>query len=503
MVKEKFKSKGGFILASIGAAVGLGNALRFPGLCAKYGGGAFLLIYFVALVILGVPLLNAEIALGRKFSGGAPKCMSSLKKGGEKLGWASCVNSLLTAVIYAGLAGWLLIMVIAVVPLAFEAHTLSQNEISGYFFSEILYTRNDPVISGVSLYVCLGIACAWGLMFFCLRGGAGSLSKAAKLTVFVPMALLTVMAVRGMFYENAKEALAALFLPDFSALSSPELWVGALGQVFFSLSVAVGIMPAFGSYLPEGTDIFRCSLVIAAADFFVSVLASVVMFTTLYGCGAQGEIGQSAIITAFSVYPVAICSLFGGNAVLNSICGVLFYSSLSMLAVQSAVSMAEAFVSPFASEFGMKKKNVVAAVCILGGAVSLVYANSAAAVIVSITDRFVNFYNVLVLGAAECLLIGWCKEGKTLSDEVNRFTGKLKMPPEIFRISLKFLSPAVLFSLTITELIRLVLNGLGYPAWAEFGFGWGLSLAVAVTAIVISLLLKPRPLRVKRLPPFA
>ena len=80
MVKEKFKSKGGFILASIGAAVGLGNALRFPGLCAKYGGGAFLLIYFVALVILGVPLLNAEIALGRKFSGGAPKCMSSLKK---------------------------------------------------------------------------------------------------------------------------------------------------------------------------------------------------------------------------------------------------------------------------------------------------------------------------------------------------------------------------------------------------------------------------------------
>ena len=101
------------------------------------------------------------------------------------------------------------------------------------------------------------------------------------------------------------------------------------------------------------------------------------------------------------------------------------------------------------------------------------------------------------------MLIGWSKDGKTLSDEVNRFTGKLKMPPEIFRISLKFLSPAVLFSLTITELIRLVLNGLGYPAWAEFGFGWGLSLAVAVTAFVISLLLKPRPLRVKRLPPFA
>ena len=86
MAKQKFKNKRSFILTCVGAAVGLGNALRFPGLCAKFGGGAYLLVYLTALVFLGVPLLNAEIALGRKYAGGAPKCLKELKRGGDKIG---------------------------------------------------------------------------------------------------------------------------------------------------------------------------------------------------------------------------------------------------------------------------------------------------------------------------------------------------------------------------------------------------------------------------------
>lgn len=492
MSSEKFQSKGGFILASIGAAVGLGNALRFPGLCAKYGGGAFLLIYSVALLALGLPILNAEIALGRKIKGGAPKCMKSLKKSGEGFGWASCVNSVFTAVIYAGLAGWIIATAATVVPLCLNAPLLTDTEISGYFFDTVLSARNDGVIDGFSFLVAGCILAAWVLMFLCLKGGAKSLSKAARFTVAIPITLLVFLAVRGLFYPTSSEALAALFIPDFSKLSSPELWLTALGQVFFSLSIVVGIMPAYGSYLPEGTNIFKCSLVIAAADFFVSVLASVVLFTTLYGCGLQEQIGASGIITAFTVYPVAITRLFGDCTALNAAVGVLFYSSLAMMAIQSAVSMLEAFLNPFSERGGKPKKKIAARICLIAAPVTLIFATTAAPVAVDISDRFINFYNVLILGIAECILIGASKKTGDLSAEINKFTRKLKMPKKPFGVSVAFLSPAVLISLTLYEVFRLCTAGLGYPLWLQIAFGWGLSAAVFALPLILNTKFTPR-----------
>lgn len=493
---EKFKSKSSFILASVGASVGLGNALRFPGMCAKYGGGTYLFIYLIALVFLGVPLLNAEIALGRKFRGGAPECLGSIKRGADRLGWVSCVNSVFTAIIYAGLAGWIIAMIVKIAPLSYSAASLTQTEISGYFFKNVLSAQSDGALCSISPLICGCILVAWILMYFCLKGGASSLSRAAKFTVIIPILLLSFMAVRGFGYDNSALALSKLFLPDFTALTNPELWLSALGQVFFSLSVAVGIMPAYGEYLPEGTNIFSCSLVIAAADFFVSVLASVVLFTTLYGCGLQDEIGQSGIVTAFAVYPVAITKLFGKNAALNAVSGVLFYASLAMMAVQSAVSMLEAFAAPFSHKFGIGKKKLAQAICAIGAVISLIYATSSGVVIVDLSDRFVNFYNVLILCVAECITIGFSKDLHALTAEVNRFTKKLKMPPVIFRFSIKYLSPAVLLSLTVFEVVRLCRSGLGYPPWAQFAFGWGLSMVIIIIGIVAASRIKKPSLKI-------
>lgn len=503
MSKQKFNSKGGFILASIGAAVGLGNALRFPGLCAKYGGGAYIFIYFIALIVLGIPLLNAELALGRKYKGGAPVCLSGLKPKAGAIGWASCANSLVTGLIYAGLAGWIIAMIVKIVPLSFSAPSLTRTEVSAYFFQNVLEARSDGVISDISPLVLAGTLLALAVIFFCLKGGAGALAKAAKVTVSVPVILLAFMAGRGLLYNNSAQALKALFLPDFSKLSSPELWLSALGQVFFSLSIVVGIMPAYGSYLPEGTNIFSCSLIIAAADFFVSVLASVVMFTTLYGCGLQSQIGQSGIITAFAVYPAAITQLFGERAVLNAIAGAAFYSSLAMIAVQAAVSMLEAFTSPFSQAFGIKRTRLAAAVCAVGAVVCAVFATSAGAVAVEISDAFINFYNILLLGIAECLVFAFSgKTAVSLADEVNRFTRKLKMPKRFFGISIRFLSPSVLAALTVMEIVRLVSNGLDFPLWLQISFGWGLSFIVFAAALIIFKLSQTEfPVRKRKKPP--
>lgn len=482
MAKDRFASKGGFLLASIGAAVGLGNALRFPGQCARFGGGAYILVYFLALVLLGLPLLNAEIALGRKFRAGAPTCFGRIKRGGARLGWSACANSALTAVLYVGLAGWIITMIGCIVPLSMGGE--SDSAVADYFYAEILRARSDFSISHLSLPVLGALVLGWFAVFFCLRGGAKGISEAARFTVFVPVILFGLLAARGLFYENSGEALSALFTPKASELLNPQMWLSALGQVFFSTSVAVGIMPAYGSYLPEGTNVFSCSIVIAAADFFVSVLSSVVLFTTLYGCGLQSYIGETGIVTAFTVYPVAIVRLFGAYSGVNAFVGVLFYASLSMMAVQAATAMTEAFLLPFAERTGLSRKKLAAAVCAVGFALSVMLATDGAVQIVGLADRFINFYNVLALGIAECVILGTSKSLPPLAEEINRFSGRLKMPRKPFELSVKFLTPAILSALCVREIVGVVAGGITTPLWALIAFGAGLS-AVALAAGLI------------------
>ncbi len=483
MAKDRFSSRGGFILACVGAAVGLGDSLRFPGLCAKYGGGTFMLIYIIALVLIGIPVLNAEIALGRKLRAGAPKCMASLHKKGEALGWASCFNSLGVAVLYAGMLGWIIAMLIKIVPLCINSTSMTRIETGAYFFDNVLS-------DGISPLVLVCIIVAWLAMFFCLRNGADSLSKTAKFTVLIPVGLLTVMAIRGLIYTNSGQALYALFVPDFSALLDAELWLSAVGQVFFSLSVLVGIMPAYGAYLPDGESVLKDSLIIALSDFLVSVLSAVVLFTTLYGCGLEDKFSSSGIVTAFMVYPVALTQLFGaGNTVLNSVAGLLFYASLAMMALQSSASMVEAVANPVADKFALNKRKLVAVITLVGAAVCIVFSTGVGVVVLDVADHFLNYFNILLLGVFECALLGANVKKINLAGEINRYSGKLRMGRKPLVFSLKYLSPAVLgmlFSWGICHLI-FIDGGIygGYPVWAQV-LGWTLSLLVFLCGILIS-----------------
>ena len=479
---NRFSSRGGFILACVGAAVGLGDSLRFPGLCAKYGGGTFMFIYIIALLLIGIPVLNAEIALGRKLRAGAPKCMASLNKRGEALGWASCFNTLGVAVLYAGMLGWIIAMLIKFVPMCNSSTSMTRKEVGAYFF--------DDVLSGFSPIVFVCIIAAWVLMFLCLRNGADSLSKTAKFTVLIPVVLLTVMAVRGLIYSNSGAALYALFVPDFSALADAELWLSAVGQVFFSLSVLVGIMPAYGAYLPDNESVFKDSLIIAFSDFFVSVLSSVVLFTTLYGCGLENEFSSSGIVTAFMVYPVALTQLFGvGNTALNCIAGVLFYASLGMMALQSSASMVEAAANPLADKFSLDKKKLIRTIALIGAGICLVFATGLGPMILDVADHFLNYFNILLLGVFECALLGMNAKRVNLVSEINRYSGRARMPQKPFIFSLKYLSPAVLSVLFVWGIYHLFFidGGIygGYPVWAQV-FGWILSLSVFVCGILIS-----------------
>lgn len=470
MQNEKFANAKSFTITAIAASVGLGNVMRFPGLCAKYGGGAFILVYAVALVLMGIPLLNAEIALGRRSGGAAPHTFKMLNDRAEHIGWASAANSLVVAVFYGAVLGWILYMIFGIYPLCVSG--APQGDIGGYFISDVMGGEGYSITK-----LCLPVAaCAvfgWIVMYFCIRGGTSALSRISRFTVPIPVAMLAAMAVKGICSGGAG-ALVDLFKPDFSMLAYADMWLAALGQVFFSLSVLIGVMPAYGSFLPKEANIFKCSLGIASADFGVSVLSAAVLFTTARACGIADFVASSGIATAFSVYPIAIARMFK-NPVVCGIFGVVFYVSLSLVAVQSTLSLLEAFIVPVRDLLKTEHKRAALFVFLPAALLSLLYCTDAGVALVGVTDGFANGFNILLLGVAECIALGISGDFREICGEINHGCGRLRMPYAPFMLSLKFLCPAVLAALILFG----GLAGQGAPLKTELLFGW------SATAVIV------------------
>ena len=297
-----------FILAAVGSAVGLGNAWRFPGLAAKHGGGTFLVVYLLAMLVMGIPLLMMEISVSRKFRRGAIESMRGIGKKWEFVGWAATSNAFVIVCYYSVVFAWVILMFVN--SWQFAGMT-GNNEAAAGLFSQLTQTTGAVEgynIPGIAL-VCLLVA--WGLIFYCIRNGAKSVGKVVKFTVFAPVILLLIMAVKGCTMPGAMDGIKMLFVPDPSAFSDPTLWVDAIGQVFYSLSIMMAIMFAYGSYVGDDADIAADAMIIAFSDMAVSVLSGIVMFSTMGGTGMLGDITASGIGTAFFVYPTAIVNLTG------------------------------------------------------------------------------------------------------------------------------------------------------------------------------------------------
>ncbi|MBO4762712.1 MAG: sodium-dependent transporter, partial [Lachnospiraceae bacterium] len=341
MARENWSSRSTFILASIGSAVGLGNAWRFPGLAAKHGGGAFLLVYLVALFLLGIPLLSMEIAMGRKISQGVPGTLRAVNKKAEHIGWIAVSNGLFISVYYAVVFAWVILMFF--LSFKFAGFTGAEDGVaqaSSLWLETIKTTGTTSGYDIISTPVLLCLIIAWGSCYYCIRNGSQSVGKVVKYTVSLPVICLIILAVRGMTMPGAGDGLAKLFIPDWSALADSTLWVDAIGQVFYSLSVAMAIMFAYGSYLKKDANVAVDTIIIALADMFISVLAAIVMFSTMSGTGMLDNMTASGISTAFIVYPQAIVNLTS-SPVLNAGFAFVFYFCLITLAIDSLFSIVE------------------------------------------------------------------------------------------------------------------------------------------------------------------
>ena len=490
--RSLWSSRFTFILAAIGSAVGLGNAWRFPGLAAKHGGGTFLVVYLLAMVIMGIPLLMMEISISRKFRKGAIESMRGIGKKFEPIGWAATSNAFVIVCYYAVVFAWVILMFAN--SWQFAGMTGNSEKASGLFFDLTMTTGAiDGTIIPGEVLLCLLVA--WGLIFFCIRNGASSVGKVVKFTVFAPVVLLIIMAVKGCTMNGAADGLKILFVPDMQAFGDPSLWVDAIGQVFYSLSIMMAIMFAYGSYVGDDADVAMDAVIIAFSDMAISVLSGIVMFSTMGGTGMLDKVTDSGVATAFIVYPQAIVNLTDIGW-LNAGFGAIFYLMLITLAIDSAFSIVEGVSTAIADKFHIKPKKVTISVCALCGFISLIFATQAGLAWLDIVDNWTNQINLILIGVCECLAVGWAFDLHKVHHEINRNTGKFKAPYWWVASSIKVISPLLLIGLFIWNMIDLFGNKGGsyggYPIWAQVLAGWIVSGLVFLSGFIAKIFINYR-----------
>lgn len=486
--RDTWASRGTFILAAVGSAVGLGNAWRFPGLAAKHGGGTFLLVYLVAMFVMGIPLLMMEISIARKLHKGAGESLRGINKKMEFVGWAATANAFVIVTYYAVVFAWVILMVVGA--LKFAGMTGDAEAASGVFGS-LTQTTWDVTGYSIPLPVFLAWVVAWLAIYFCIRNGARSVGKVVKYTVFLPVLLLIFMAVKGCTMPGAGAGLKMFFLPKLAAFSDPSLWIDAVGQVFYSLSIMMAIMFAYGSYLDESANVATDCVIIAVSDAAVSILSGIVMFSTMGGVGMLDSISDSGIATAFLIYPQAIVNLTNAGW-FNALFGMVFYLMLVTLAIDSAFSIVEGVSASLADKFHANPKNTTQKICIAAALVSLLYITKAGLAWLDIVDNWTNQINLILIGVLECVAVGWCFDVDKVLKQVNRNTTKFKVPRFWFRTSIRYVAPVALTILFVWNLYNLfVVKGghYGYALWAECLAGWLVSALVFASGFILRIII--------------
>ena len=489
--REQWGSKLGFILAAVGSAVGLGNIWRFPYVAYTNGGGAFLIPYFFAIFTAGIPLLILEYGMGHKFKGSTPLAIARANKKWEWLGWWPTISAFIILSYYSMILSW------AANYLGFSFKKSWGADSNGFFHNSFLKLTDSPFdFDGMVWPILIGISLVWIVNWFiCYKGIKGGIEKANKILLPMLIVIMIIIAIRSVTLEGAITGLNTLFTPDWSMVMQPKVWVAAYGQVFFSLSLAMGIMVTYSSYLPKKTDINNSAFMTAFANCGFEFLSAIAVFGILgFMATAQGvpmsEVVSSGVGLAFVVFP----AVFSEMGAVGTVLGVLFFLCLLFAGVTSSVSLTEAVSAPFRDKFGWKRERVVTGICIIGFLVSTLYATGAGLYLLDIIDNFINNYGIVVVGLLEVILIGWIIKPKTIREHTNEIS-YFKIG-SWWDIIIKFLTPAILIYMLIQSFIGEVKSPYGgYPLPALFLYGW----SVIGIGIIGALIITKRPWKEKKI----
>ncbi len=478
--REQWHSRTSFIMAAVGSAVGLGNVWRFPYVAYTSGGGAFLIPYFTALFTAGIPMLILEMGLGQRMQSGAPLAFGKIRKPLQWFGWWVAGLSAAIVIYYSTILAWSWV---------YLRHTLTQawgDQPETFFTEQVLHRSTGPGVIGQPVWpLVIGMALTWFLIYLILRKGVRSVSKVVMITVPLPLILLAVLLVRGLTLPGAMDGIRYYLTPDFSRLLEPKIWLSAYGQIFFSLSLASGVMIGYGSYLGKKAEVTNSALITGLANCGTSFFSGFVVFSLLgYLAQVQGlsvqEVTQSGTGLAFVAFPTAISQL----PALNALFGIIFFVTLLTLGIDSAFALQEAFTTGFHDKWQVPPEKLARTFVLVAFPISLIFVTRGGFFWFDIVDKWICDFGLVISGLMQCLIVGYLYR-------VQEFRAYLNELSEVrlgqwWIWALRYVTPAVLSVILFFNLKQEITVGYGdYPRWATLIGGWGSVLLWLVLGYVL------------------
>jgi len=419
--RESWGTRGGFILAAIGSAVGLGNLWGFPYKLYSYGGGAFLIPYIVALLLVGIPLMILEFSLGHFTQRAAPDAFKSGHKGFEVVGWWGIILGFVIVTYYTVILAYCFSFlyfsvqgILAGGQLPWAGEGLEGVEKAKSFFNDTYLGKIEaPALGNIRWNIFWPLVVTWLAMYLCIFKGVRLVGRIVWLTVPLPWLMLLILAVRGLTLEGSMQGLAYYLDPVWSELAKPITWRYAFGQVFFSLSLAFGVMITYASFLHRKSDINNNAAIISLADFGTSFVAGLAVFATLGGMAfvtqqagnpvAVENVAEAGPSLAFVAFPYALAQL-----PYSAYFSFVFFVALVTLGIDSAFSITESVLASIVDKTGWRRSIVLPVMSAVGLIFGLVYITRGGLNWLETIDGFVNgTRGIALLGMLECMVLGW------------------------------------------------------------------------------------------------
>ena len=418
--RDNFGSKLGVILATAGSAVGLGNVWRFPYMAGENGGAVFIIIYVLCVLLLGIPCMVSEFIVGRHGHANTARAYRKLSNGTPwaLIGYMGVLTGFLITGYYAVVSGWCLQYVWA----SLVGHLHGDPE---YFKTYFTALSTDPVKPVVWTVVILGIT-----YLIIEHGVRDGIERASKLLMPTLFFLLLIIVVASCMLPGAEKGIEFLFKPDYSKITS-DVFLGALGQSFYSLSIAMGCLCTYASYFSKYTNLTRSATQIAVIDCGVAILAGLMIFPAAFSVGVNPDSGPSLI---FITLPNVFQQAFAAFPVVGYVISLLFFVLLSLAALTSLMSLHEVSTAFVQEEIHTTRKQaalwVTILTAIIGAFCSLSLGNVDGLVLFgrSLFDWFDFITGQIFLptvGFLTCIFIGWFVPHKVVRDEYTNW-GQLR-----------------------------------------------------------------------------
>lgn len=427
----------GFVLAAAGSAVGLGNLWRFPYLAAQYGGGIFILVYIILALSFGFTLMTTEIAIGRKTEKSPILAYGKIE---EKYGFVGYIAALIPVIIlpyYSVIGGWLVKYILVYIEGA------TQEAADSSFFSAFIGDTFSPLFFFI-LFLIL-------TMLIVISGVDKGIEKVSRILMPVLIILMIGIAVFVLFQPGALQGVSYYLVPDFSKFSLKTV-CAAMGQMFYSMSLAMGIMITYGSYTSKNVSLVKSVNQIEIFDTIVAMLAGFVVIPIVYAFSGEAGLTESGPGLMFVSLPKIFAQMSGGRIV-----GLLFFVLVLFAALTSSVSVMEAVISSFMDKFEITRGKACAITMIISIVLGIPSSlgNGIWSHIQILGMDFLTFFDYLsnyvlmpIVALFTCIMIGWKVGTSYITDEVTR-NGETFGRKKIYEVMIRYIAPVLLLIILV------------------------------------------------------